>query len=213
MCFSASSSLLTFFIGVTGSLILIKYGNKKYKKENIVFGIFFIFIALIQLMDFCFWIDLKNKTGLNHIVTILGPILNVGQPLILYFIKYIYFKPKINLTILNTNSLYAFLNIGYLLYLLDVYINFLQKSKLVTGTSHGHLLWPWIPFSNPFIYCIVITINFFYLTNFNYSFMGFIILFFLLILSWYYFNYNVGELWCFFGAFMPIIIYVLSYNI
>jgi hypothetical protein len=209
MCFSASSSLLTFFIGVTGSLILIKYGNKKYKKENIVFGIFFIFIALIQLMDFCFWIDLKNKIGLNHYITLIGPILNVGQPLILYLIKYLFFKPKINLTILNTNTLYAYLNIGYLLYLLDVYSNFLQKSKLTTGTSHGHLLWPWIKFTNPYFYCITISLNFFYLTNFNYSFIAFIILFLLLILSWYYFNYNVGELWCFFGAFMPTIIWFI----
>ena len=213
MCFSASSSLLTFFIGVTGSLILIKYGNIKYKKENIVFGIFFILIALIQLMDFCFWIDLKNKIGLNYYITLIGPILNVGQPLILYIIKYLFFKPKIILTIFNTNSLYAYLNIGYLLYLLDVYSNFLQKSKLTTGISHGHLLWPWIKFTNPYFYCIILSLNIFYLTNFNYSFMTFIILFLLLILSWYYFKYNVGELWCFFGAFMPIIISILSYNI
>lgn len=213
MCFSASSSLITFFIGISGSFILMKYGNKKYKKENIVNGFFFIFIALIQLMDFCFWIDLKNKMGLNHLVTILGPLLNVGQPLILYIIKYLFFKPTINLININNNTLYAYLNFGYFIYLLDVYYNFLQKSKLTTGTSHGHLLWPWIKFTNPYVYCITLSLNLFYLTNFNYSLMGFIILYFFLFISWIYFNYNIGELWCFFGAFMPLIICIFSYYI
>ena len=213
MCFNASSSLITFIIGIIGSFTLMKYGNRKFKNENIVFGIFFIFIAFIQLMDFCFWIDLKNKLKLNHFVTLIGPLLNVGQPLILYIIKYIYFKPEIDLTKMNINTLYAFLNIGYFIYLLNIYNNFLQKSKLITGTSHGHLLWPWIPFTNPYFYCITLSLNLFYLTNLNYSLMGFIVLFVGLMLSILLFHYNVGELWCFFGAFMSFLYLILSYFI
>jgi hypothetical protein len=42
-------------------------------------------------MDFLFWIDLQNKLGINYIITLLGPLLNVGQPLILYVIKLLNF--------------------------------------------------------------------------------------------------------------------------
>jgi hypothetical protein len=206
MCFSASSSLITFLIGLTGSFILAKYGNKKYKIDNIITRIFFIFISLIQLMDFFFWIDLTNKNGINHIVTLIGPLLNVGQPLILFFIKYIYFKPQIN-------TFYAILNIGYFLYLLDMYSNFLQKSKIITGISHKHLLWPWIKYANPYLYLILLTINIFYLTNWKYNFLIIIILYLCLFLSCYYFEYNPGELWCFFGAFIPFFICIFSYYI
>jgi hypothetical protein len=45
-------------------------------------------------MDFLFWIDI-NKVGINKIRTILGSILNVGEP-ILYVIKYLYYKPDIS---------------------------------------------------------------------------------------------------------------------
>ena len=95
MCFNYEVSLFTFCIGTIFSVLLICSGNKKYIAENIITGIFLIFISMIQLMDFLFWIDLGNKYGINKIVTILGPILNVAQPTILYIIKYLYFKPDI----------------------------------------------------------------------------------------------------------------------
>ena len=117
-------------------------------------GIFFIFISLIQLMDFGFWIDINNKIGLNYFLTLIGPILNVGQPLILYIIKIIYFKPKINLTNLNINLLFALINFAYFIYLINMYLTFLQNSNLVTNTSHGHLSWPWIPYANQPFYLI-----------------------------------------------------------
>jgi len=76
MCFSSQISILTFTIGTVFSLLLIKYGNPIFKKENLASGIFLVFISMIQGMDFLFWIDLKNKLGINKITTIFGPILN-----------------------------------------------------------------------------------------------------------------------------------------
>jgi hypothetical protein len=213
MCFNAPISFLTFVIGLVGSYGLIKYGNKKYKKENTVFGIFFIFIASIQLMDFLLWIDIKNKIGINHLTTIIGPLLNVGQPLILYLIKYFYYKPEINLT--NTFYIYAIFNIFYFIYLITMYSKFLlsKSGSLVTSTSNGHLSWPWIPYANSTLYLIVLALNIFYLTNFTYSLISFIIVYLFLTLSYYLFFYNTGELWCFFGAFIPFILLFVSYCI
>ena len=112
MCFSPSSSLFTFIIGTVFSIILINFGNPKYKLENMVFGIFFIFISAIQFMDFLFWIDLKNKIGVNKIMSIIGPLLNAGQPTILYVIKNLVLKPDL-LSLNFLNLVVLFLNIDY----------------------------------------------------------------------------------------------------
>lgn len=210
MCFNYKVSLITFIIGFILSILLIKYGNIKYSSENKTFGIFFIFISLIQFMDFLFWIDIKNDLGLNKIVTILGPLLNVCQPVILYLIKYFYYKPNI-LTLENFNLPVALLNISYFIYFIIIYTNFLSTNGLITSTKNNHLSWPWISYFNSFYYLILFGINIFYLTNFRYSLILFIITYFFLVISAKYFYYNIGELWCFFGAFIPLIIYYVSF--
>jgi hypothetical protein len=207
MCFSAKASLITFLIGTIGSLFLIYFGNPKVRNENITFGIFLIFISAIQLMDFFFWIDLKNKIGINKVATIIGPLLNVGQPIILWTIKLLYFSPDIWSA---SNLPVTTINIVYLLVLLYNYTRFISNSNLVTTTNHGHLEWPWIKYSSPVFYLILFAINIFYLTNFNCSLLLFSVTYFFLILSSVFFKYNIGELWCFFGAFIPFIMYLLT---
>lgn len=213
MCFSAKASLITFLLGTTFSILLIKYGNPTYKSDNYVFGIMLLFISSIQLMDFTFWIDLKNTMGLNKLATIIGPLLNVGQPTIMYIIKLLYFKPDV-LSDVNFNWPVMVLNILYALYLLSMYFRFITTEKqLTTSTSHGHLAWPWLKYANPYFYLILFAINIFYLTNFNYSLGMFIITYFFLYLSYKWFPYSIGELWCFFGSFIPAVGLGWSYMI
>lgn len=208
MCFSAKTSLITFLLGTTFSILLIKYGNPVYKKENHVFGIMLLFISAIQLMDLTFWLDLKNTMGLNRLATIIGPLLNVGQPTIMYLIKLAYFTPELNY------GPVMWLNILYALYLIVMYFRFITTTdKLVTTTSHGHLSWPWLKYTNPYFYLLLFAVNLFYLTNFKYSFWMFAITYLFLYLSNKWFPYNVGELWCFFGSFIPAIMLAVSYMI
>jgi len=204
MCFNANVSLSTFLLGSVFSIILIHQKTPKYIAENTTIGIFFIFISLIQLMDFFFWIDLKNTIGLNKLTTIIGPLLNMGQPIILYLIKYFYYKPTL-MTLKNNNLGVATLNILYAILLGYKYITFLKNDNLVTGTKNGHLSWPWMKYSMPLFYLILFAINIFYLSDFKYASFVFLITYFFLILSRIYFKYNTGELWCFFGAFIPAI--------
>jgi hypothetical protein len=212
MCFSAKASFITFLMGTIFSILLIKYGNPTYKSENRVFGLMLLFISAIQLMDLTFWLDLKNTLGLNKLATIIGPLLNVGQPTILYLIKLLYFKPKVDVwSVANFDSSVMWLNILYALYLLSMYVRFIITDKLVTTTSHGHLDWPWLKYANPYYYLILFAINIFYLTNFNYSLAIFIVTYSMLYLSKKMFLYNIGELWCFFGSFIPVIMLAVSY--
>lgn len=208
MCFNAQISLLTFILGLIGSIALIRYGNAEYIMENNIYGIFLIFIVGIQLMDFLFWIDLKNTIGINKLATIIGPLFNVAQPIILYIIKVIFLKPNI---LSGFNLPVAILNIAYFINIIYNYILFISNGVLHTSTSHGHLAWPWLKYFNPYFYLILFAINIFYLSNFKYALALFSIIYFLLYLSYKYFKYNMGELWCFFGSFVPIIMLLVSH--
>ncbi len=211
MCFNYRTSLFTFLLGTIFSILLMYYGNPKYILENKISGIFLIFISCIQFMDFLFWIDIKNKLGINKITTILGPILNVGQPIFLYLIKYYYYRPNI---FASPISLFvAVLNVLYLIYFITIYTKFLLNDTLITSTEHNHLKWPWIKYSNPYFYLVLFAINIFYLFNFNYAFTLFTVTYLFLLLSYKFFNYNVAELWCFFGSFIPFIMFFISFYI
>ena len=212
MCFSAKTSLITFLLGTMFSILLIKYGNPSYKSDNYVFGIMLLFISAIQLMDFTFWMDLKNTMGLNKLATIIGPLLNVGQPTIFYIIKLLYFKPDV-LSATNFNWQVMVINALYALYLLYMYFRFITTEKqLTTSTSNGHLDWPWLKYTNSY-FNLIFAINIFYLTDFNYSLGMFIITYFFLYLSYKWFPYSIGELWCFFGSFIPVVGLGWSYMI
>ena len=210
MGFNYKVSLFTFFIGTVFSILLIKYGNPIFFRENTTSGIFTIFIAMIQFMDFLFWIDLKNKLGINTVTTILGPILNAFQPVIFYIIKYIYFQP-------NIFSAYNFsvflLNVLYTIYFIIQYITFLLKGPLLTHVKKGHLSWPWIPYYNPSFYLILLAINIFYLFQLSYALTLFSITYFFLFISVKYFSYHEGEIWCFFGSFIPLLLFFASFFI
>ena len=201
MCFSARSSFATFLIGFIFSIMLIQYGNPVYVRENTSFGIFFIFISLIQLMDFGFWMDLRNYLGINRLLTIIGPILNAGQPIILYLVKLAVSKPATyNIPILT-------MNLAYGAYLTCAYYRFITGEKtLITTTKNGHLEWRWLNYIYPIFYLIPFAVNAFYLTDFSYSLFVFLITAFFMVMSVRYFPYRVGEMWCFFGAFIPFIV-------
>ncbi len=190
----------------------MKYGNPIYRTENKATGLFLIFISLIQFMDFLFWIDIDNKIGINKLTTIAGPILNVCQPTIVYLIKLFYYKPNI-LSLQNYNLPVALLNIAYFIYFITVYVRFLLNDKLVTSAQDGHLKWPWLKYTNPYPYLVLFAINIFYLFNFTYGVVLFSLVYFFLYISRKYFKYSAGELWCFFEAFVPLIMFFLSFYI
>jgi hypothetical protein len=198
MCFSAKASLGAFLIGLIGSVLLACVGGR----TNISFGVFFIFISLIQLMDFAIWSDLGNKIGLNRAATTIGPLINVGQPLIMYLIKMVVFQ---NYRL----DFVSLLNIVYAAYLAKIYYMFIKADNLVTKVEQGHLKWPWLKYADPLAYLAMFVINALYLTEFRFSLIVTSITLFFLFLSRSYFAYHVGEIWCYFGAFIPMIVYFL----
>ena len=209
MCFNSKVSFLTFSISFITSILWIYYGNNKFHNENKVYGISFIFIAAMQLFDFLFWIDLQNTYGINKVASIIAPIINAGAPTIFYLIKCIYYNPIFS-SPLALGFLFA--NIMYFINVLTNYIKYLNSSKLITGVDkNSHIKWPWISYFNSKLYVIMLALNMFYLTNFHFSVAVFLLTYLFLFLSWKFFNYEVGELWCFFASVIPTIMIILTY--
>ena len=209
MCFNYKVSLLTFVISFITSGLWIFYGNNKYHNENVVYGISFFFISFMQFFDFVFWIDLHNTYGINKIASIIAPIINAGAPTIFYLIKNLYYKPSFKSP---TSIGFLIINILYFINVIINYVKYLYNSKLVSSVDkNGHIKWSWLPYFNSKFYVIMLALNMFYLTNFKYSLSVFLITYLFLYLSWKYFSYNVGELWCFFATIIPSIMIILTY--
>lgn len=181
--------------------------------ENKIYGLFLILINFIQFMDFLLWIDLDNKYGINKIMTILGPIIVLWPPLFMYFIK-LYFI-KIDFTKIGTFDIIIFLlNFSYFIYFLIIYYHYLKSSrtKITVVNKYGHLTWPWNSYFINFLYILLITVNIFYVTNFNYNLIFFILGGLFFFISYKYFNYNIGELWRVFGNLLPFLMLFISNN-
>lgn len=159
----------------------------------------------MQLFDYLFWIDINNKKGINKISTIIAPLINAGQPIFLIILKSLFYKID--------NYLILGLNIIYLFNLLYNYKEFIIDNNLTTSVEHNHLKWKWLKYFNPYFYLMMLVINTLYLTNFKYSLNVIIITLLCLIISYKYFNYHIGEIWCFFGVFIPLLILILTYII
>ena len=198
MCFSKKSSLLTFVIGVIGSLLLIFYGNKKYVKENLIAGLFLIFVSFMQFFDYLMWSDIDNKDGINHYSTLLAPLFNHTQPTVLFILCESIYK--------KYNIINFLLNFIYFIYVIVKYIQFISKNNLVTSKKYGHLYWKWKNDFNYFFYLFIFTINIFVYMPLFYGLIFFLLALFTLLSALKYFYNNASELWCYFAAFTPLVI-------
>jgi hypothetical protein len=206
MCFSKKSSLLTFIIGIIGSLLLIFYGNKKYVKENLIAGLYFIFVSFMQFFDYLIWSDIYNKDGINHYSTLLAPLFNHSQPTFLFILCESIYK--------KYNIFNFILNFIYFIYVIVKYIQFISyKNNLITSKKYGHLYWKWKENFNYYFYFFILTLNIFVYMPLFYGIIFFLLGLFTLLIAFKYFYNNTGELWCYIASFVPFIILMTSYFI
>ena len=86
MCISAEASRNMFLGGVISSVLLMKFGIKKLESYNLFLVIVFLYVILMQVIDYLVWTDLDCKLGRNKIAGILGSFLNYSQPLFVLLI-------------------------------------------------------------------------------------------------------------------------------
>ena len=81
MCFSAEASLISYVLGMIGSLYLLINGDK-YDKH---IGLFSLTFIQIQLAEFLMWIDEDCNKNINHYATIFAEYILFFQPLSIIF--------------------------------------------------------------------------------------------------------------------------------
>lgn len=203
MCYSKDLSLASLSVGIIASLSLIYFGNKKSSSTNKAIGYFFLFVSLMQLVEYFLWIDIDCVNGFNKIGALLGPILNHLQPVILLVLANLYLNPTNILgpeIVIPANALYLFY-VGY-----EYYKYVSESSNLCIKTNAcDHLDWTW---KKDFNYTFYFAINLINIANFynNTNIMISIgISYLLLIISIFNFNKNIGEFWCLMVTGVPFI--------
>ena len=209
MCFSATSSSYNFIIGLVGSYLLAKFGNKKYNDENLIYGYFFAYVILMQLFDLIFWLNQDPKSKINSIFTYIAAVFVYTQPSILYLLKLLIKKPKFDN---NLDRFYLIANIIYVFVILSYYNSFIKDKPIITLKKGNHLKWKWTDHAN-FMYFVLFILNIFYLSNTKYSIIIFIFVFGSLLISYKLFYNYVGEIWCYLAALAPVLVLLTTYLI
>jgi hypothetical protein len=203
MCFSKSLSLKSFLFGIISASLLIYFGNTKSNNENLAIGIFFIFVSIMQLIEYFIWSDMKCKNGLNKLGSLLGPLFNHFQPVILLLLcnKYIISNGLI------PNKFLVFINIIYIVYVLYKYLLYIKDNKnLCIGLNKdNHLDWTWKYDFNYLFYYIILIINLANFINNKNIIIVVIVSCILLIISYFGYNNNLGEFWCLFVTCVPLV--------
>lgn len=206
MCFSERASIISFFVGIIGSLLLISLGSV----NNKIIGYYFVYISFMQIIDFLLWRH-QVCDDYNRMISLLGMLLNNSQPIVLGMIILL-FNPKHQNIILSFMLLYLCVAIPYS-------IPFVTDKKLqcTLKGKENHLIWNWnllkdnvIMYS---IYLFVVCGMLIYgVTNYKIGllFAMIAIITFLSSLFIYTTKY-VGTIWCYYAVFLPIILYLGQY--
>jgi hypothetical protein len=207
MCFNSQVSLITFIIGILGSIRLYNLG---YKSE----AFFFAWVVLMQLIEYFLWNN-QECNNINKNITNIGMLINHLEPVILW-IAILYF---------NENKLPAWINAYMLIYLVLTYIytkallkNKNKNKKLecttVTEESKPHLHWQWNFGKNGILFYTYFLVGLVLLSMYGLN-KGFITALLALLsfgLSYYIYGNKkaVGAMWCFAASFGPWIIPILN---
>lgn len=113
-------SLISFIFGISVSLSLIYLGNEKSSNTIKTIGYYFFFISFIQLVEYFIWSDIECKSGLNNFASLIVPIINLPQPIVLLILAIIFLDST---NIIST--IIVPINIIYVIYILDINIVFI----------------------------------------------------------------------------------------
>ncbi len=203
MCYSKNTSLISFLFGLSTSFVLIELGNSQSNSTNMAIGYFFMFVSIMQFIEYLIWSDPNCVKGWNKLGAILGPIFNHLQPVVLFIFASIYLQSSNVLP----NDFVVISNILYLCYVGYKYYQFIDNSSnLCVGTNNqGHIDWTWKKDFDYNFYHLIMLINF---TNFYSNtnlFVAIGVSYLVLLFSIYNFKENIGEFWCLIVTGIPLV--------
>jgi len=212
MCYSTTSSLLTFAVMALSTIFLI-YRN--YPNDRWV-SIVFISVGIMQLLEYFMWKDQSCRKK-NHIATMLALLLLMIQPIAVligayYFGDLVFDRKKLTPIIWIYGIIIGIFAINW--------INFANKKRLCSRPSGIHLDWDfskWIgrPIMRIFwiMYYLVVVLFFMSRPWYLGVIVGILLIGSQLFSVFYVKNTSWKSLWCWVINFAPIVYIILSYFI
>jgi len=205
MCYSAEVSLITLTVGLIGSAFVYTL-DSAYDR---ILGLFLGYVSLMQGVELILWNH--QKCDIFHKkISVLGMLLNSGQPLILGFlILALSNRKEYRLEIIGIMFLYSL----YCIYLIYAYKENLQCTQ--PRANDPHLVWNWTILDSWRIdWTIYITtaclISILGMPTLNQGILlATFYLFSMIISIIVYPRQNMGAMWCFFTSLVPPFYYFL----
>ena len=199
MCFSEGASLTTLLVGLVSSAFVYSIGRPKDK----VFGMFFAFVALMQLIEYLLW---KHQVcdAYNKMISIFGIILNLLQPVVFFFLVMV-FKD-----IPNKKPLYIIITL-YVTLLSKYLFDYVKSPSCIVKGEDGHLRWKWANLSSLFphlIYVLSLTGLAYYSGSTTATWI--VPLSYIISYAVYSRANVVGEMWCVLAVFIPTVYYLVE---
>ncbi len=210
MCYDKETSIITYSIGTTSSLLLLDSTNISHK----IAGIFFLFVSQMQMIEYILWNDYTcNKFNIN--ISNIGSILNHAQPIVL-FLALRYYNKK--LTPYQKNILNIIIGIyvtSLTLYSRNVYP---LECTTVTNDNPPHLFWTWNEKKNYIMFYMIFLSTLILLSYYGFP-KPYNIYMALICLGTYLYSHIkysdtkvVGAVWCWVAALVPLGILLIDKN-
>jgi len=207
MCFSAKISLITFIVGIIGSLLCISLG----KPVDKIVGYSFIFVSLMQGIEYLLW-NHQKCDNYNRFLSILGMVLNNLQPIVLGLLI-LYFNKNV-----STKIIYIIMFL-YSCVIIPYSIQFLNNKKLqctIKTSKNNHLIWNWnnmfFAYKIYLIFLLTLCLLIYFGFPNSYKFIAILVALISFGTSqfFYYKEGVMGSLWCFYILFITYIYYIYN---
>lgn len=205
MCFTAELSKRAMIFGILSGVALIVYGKPEYSDVNNTLGAFFIFISLVQYIEYLIWTDLECKNGNNELAGTVGPLIIYLQPVVLCVLALALLKRN-NLEHLWNDYFIITINAFYFFYIMYKYNKYLKSETICSGVLDNHIKWVWDDDASNMMYSVIMLLNILYFMNNVNGYIAFGLTYLFLFISYIGFNKHVGEIWCYLSTSIPIIL-------
>lgn len=210
MCFSKELSKRALGLGLFSSLLLIFLGDRAITGFNRAIGLFFIVVALVQLLEYFIWSDPNCNQGLNELAGKLGPFFVVLQPVILLILILIFMRGA---AIDQSDLIPIIINLAYLAYFIYSYHIYWKSRDFCSRnkTDSGQLLWSWSKHFSQITYTIVLIINIVYYSREKIHYLTAGVVGLIALFSQITYPKGFGSVWCYVSNSVPLIVLLLEH--
>ena len=199
MCWNATTSIVSFIVGVLVSCFIAWKALSEGKRALAVLSLGWTWVVFMQLWEYFIWINPNNQTVSRY-----AYVFNVTQVLFLALIYLTFF------TQYKENRAIAFVVV--LLYMFYI-LYYSPPIEPTTVGCNGHLEYPWwkkIPMGGAIYLVSLILIFILLIQPFYWSMYTLAYILLLFGLSYWLFKYSVASMWCFFAVSVPMVSYMIS---